>query len=34
MGKDAVTVMVNGSAITVREGQVNFAALRDAIKNR
>lgn len=32
MSKDAITVMVNGTATTVREGQVNFAALREALR--
>ena len=32
MSKDAITVMVNGTANTVREGQVNFDALREAIR--
>lgn len=34
MAKDAITVMVNGTATTVREGQANFVALRDAIRAR
>ena len=34
MSKDAITVMVNGTANTVREGQINFLALRDAIRNK
>ena len=34
MSKDAITVMVNGAPTTVREGQVNFAALREAIRIR
>ena len=32
MAKDTITVMVNGTATTVREGQANFQALRDAIR--
>jgi hypothetical protein len=32
MSKDAITVMVNGAVHTVREGQINFATLRDAIR--
>jgi hypothetical protein len=34
MSKDAITVMVNGAPTTVREGQINFAALREAIRTR
>ncbi len=34
MSKDAITVMVNGAPATVREGQINFVTLRDAIRNR
>jgi hypothetical protein len=34
MSKDAITVMANGNSITVREGQLNYAALREAIRNR
>lgn len=34
MSKDAITVMVNGESTTVREGQINYTALRDAIRNR
>lgn len=34
MSKDAITVMVNGAPITVREGQINFVTLRDAIRNK
>lgn len=32
MAKDTITVMVNGTATTVREGQANYVALRDAIR--
>lgn len=34
MSKDAITVMVNGAPITVREGQINFVTLREAIRNK
>lgn len=34
MSKDAITVMVNGAPTTVREGQINFVTLRDAIRNK
>lgn len=34
MGRDSITVAVNGATATVREGQANYAALREAIKTK
>lgn len=34
MGRDSITVAVNGATSTVREGQANYAALREAIKSK